>query len=261
MAIFITGDMHGYISEITYVIEYISNKSVDYYHPNYLIVAGDFGFIFQNTHSEKMFINDLENYCVNHNMYILFVDGNHENFDVINALPVERFLSGNAHKINNHIFHLMRGEVFYFTEENAGVEFSILAFGGARSVDKAERLSMEKQDGIKRWWMQEIPTSSDVDNLIKNIGKVKGEIDFIVTHQAPPAALRELERMEKTLLHSEDDALLLETLNLIDMNVKYKQWFFGHHHIDKSLGRYTACLKDIHNLGEYSGGFSFGELF
>ena len=44
----------------------------------------------------------------------LFVDGNHENFDLLNALPERRWNGGRVHVVREHILHLMRGQVFAF---------------------------------------------------------------------------------------------------------------------------------------------------
>ena len=43
---------------------------------------------------------------------VLFVDGNHENFDLLNAYPVEMWKGGKVHNIKPDIIHLMRGQVF-----------------------------------------------------------------------------------------------------------------------------------------------------
>lgn len=59
----------------------------------------------------------------------LFVDGNHENFDLLYKYPIVDFHGGKAHRIMPHIYHLMRGEVF----ELEGMSF--FAFGGASSRD------------------------------------------------------------------------------------------------------------------------------
>ena len=43
---------------------------------------------------------------------MLFIDGNHENFDKLNSYPVETWCGGKVHKIRNNVIHLMCGEVY-----------------------------------------------------------------------------------------------------------------------------------------------------
>ena len=39
----------------------------------------------------------------------LFVDGNHENFDLLNTLPERQWNGGRVHVVREHVLHLMRG--------------------------------------------------------------------------------------------------------------------------------------------------------
>ena len=65
---------------------------------------------------------------------ILFVDGNHENFDrLLSEFPIEDWNGGKVHKIRPNIIHLMRGHVFEIEGKR------IFAMGGGYSVDKYMR--------------------------------------------------------------------------------------------------------------------------
>lgn len=44
----------------------------------------------------------------------LFVDGNHENFALLNALPEKHWNGGRVHEVREHVLYLMRGQVFTF---------------------------------------------------------------------------------------------------------------------------------------------------
>ncbi len=48
---------------------------------------------------------------------ILFIDGNHENFDMLYNLPIAEFGGGIVHKVDDGIYHLIRGEVYNIDEK------------------------------------------------------------------------------------------------------------------------------------------------
>jgi hypothetical protein len=104
-----------------------------------VIICGDFGLPWCNDKEDDYWLNWLEE----KNFEILFVDGNHENFDLLYQFPVVERYGGKVHKVRKNIFHLMRGEVY----EIEGKTF--FAFGGASSVDKHLRV-----ESIS-WWEQE----------------------------------------------------------------------------------------------------------
>ena len=72
---------------------------------------------------------------------ILFVDGTHENFDLLNAYPTRQWNQGTVHEIRPNILHLMRGEIFEIDGH------SLFAFGGGET-EKSE---------TSRWWPEEMP--------------------------------------------------------------------------------------------------------
>lgn len=103
--IYITGDTHGDISCFKNPkLNKLGEKDI-------LIVCGDFGFIW-NPH-DKNERKNLE-YLKKRKYTICFVDGAHENFDVLNSYKPYRWKGGNTHKIADNIYHLMRGEIFTF---------------------------------------------------------------------------------------------------------------------------------------------------
>ena len=102
--LYITGDTHG--NQL---------KWLEQIHPalspgDGVIVAGDFGYGFWSgpLGSEDAFYDWLaaQPYAV------FFIDGNHENFDRLLALPVEPWRGGRIQRIRPNVIHLMRGEVY-----------------------------------------------------------------------------------------------------------------------------------------------------
>ncbi len=92
---YITSDIHGYI-DISKLNSRNFPISRSLTKDNYLIIAGDFGLIWNNRNDEKYWIK----WLTNKNFTTLFIDGNHENFDVLDNYPVEIWNGGKVHKIN-----------------------------------------------------------------------------------------------------------------------------------------------------------------
>lgn len=74
---------------------------------DYMIVAGDFGGVW----SAKTLERDLQPFSALP-FTALFVDGNHENFDLLDGYPVSQWNGGKVHFIRPDIIHLMRGQVY-----------------------------------------------------------------------------------------------------------------------------------------------------
>lgn len=188
---------------------------------DYVIICGDFGGVWDGSNEEKYWIK----WLTEKNFTTLFVDGNHENFDMLNAFPVVEFCGGFAHKINDKIYHLMRGEVFNIDGKK------IFTFGGASSHDKEYR-----KEG-KNWWKEELPDEKELKNAMDNLGKAKWNIDYVITHCAPNFI--QLMFGDK---YKED--LLTNFFESMKEKLMYKKWFFGHYHVDKEFDEKHICLYD-----------------
>ena len=77
----ITGDTHGDRKRFEMFIE---NGESEWGENDYLIVCGDFGYIFEDSVLERKFLDVLEKKPYT----ICFCDGNHENFPAIYSYPV-----------------------------------------------------------------------------------------------------------------------------------------------------------------------------
>ena len=96
---------------------------------DYVIICGDFGGVWDGSNEEKYWIKWLKS----KNFTTLFIDGNHENFEMLYNLPTVDFGGSIAHKVDDGIYHLIRGEVYNID----GKKFFV--FGGASSHDKELR--------------------------------------------------------------------------------------------------------------------------
>lgn len=217
--ILVTGDTHGNIDFNK--IKLLSDKKILTMN-DYLIIAGDFGAIWdKNTLDSDLSVYE------NLNFNILFVDGNHENFNLLNSFPVQKWNGGDVHVIRDNIKHLKRGQVFIIDNKK------ILTFGGATSIDKYFRT-----ENIS-WWKEEVPTIDELQHAKSNLEKYNNQVDYIITHSIDEHALAQLSISLKSKIKVFEENYLL---NWIAENVTYKHWYFGHFHLDVSIDNNKTCL-------------------
>ena len=101
--IYLTGDTHG---DFTALEDFARRNT--HSRRDYILVCGDFGGVWSGDKKERRRLDRLEALpCT-----VLFADGNHENFDRLEKLPVEEWNGGLVHPVRPHVLHLMRGQVF-----------------------------------------------------------------------------------------------------------------------------------------------------
>ena len=231
MAVFITGDIHGEVD-----IAKLRSANFDatgMTRDDYIIILGDFGFPWCDPPSmnDTYWLDWLEKQP----WTTLFIDGNHDNFDALAKFPTESWHGGQVRRLREHVMHLARAEVF----EIGGHTF--FTMGGAYSVDRQWRTPFVS------WWPAEIPTEEVRALADKKIAEV-GEVDFVLTHCPPSAALYE---MCHDYLVAE---LQIDEYNLwlqahIGDHLKFKRWFFGHMHVDQPWKQpYTPLYDCIFDL-------------
>lgn len=213
--IFVTGDIHG---ELYRFSDACMPGESSWTSDDKLIVCGDFGFVWYNENdctgktAEDRRLDNL----ASRPYTILFVDGNHENFNELYKFPVVEIYGGKAHKIRNNIYHLMRGEIYKIEGK------TIFAMGGAYSIDKFMR-----QKEIS-WWEQETPDDAEYKNAIANLEKANFKVDYIISHTAPFELISMLGYYPDT-----HDAELTGFFNWVMYEADFKRWYFGHWHTDK----------------------------
>lgn len=109
------------------------------------------------------------------NIPVFFIDGNHEDFDQIENLPLAAGGNGLG-VLRRGVYHIPRGSVWHW----GGYAFA--GFGGAASVDRLMRYPG------RDWWPQEMPTAADLERLRDNLHEPLvngGPVDVMVTHDAP----------------------------------------------------------------------------
>ena len=238
--IIVTGDIHGNPFQRLNLENFPEGKT--FTKEDYVIILGDFGLVWDDSAMEHSCLDWLENKP----WTTLFIDGNHENYDLLNKFPIEEWGGGRVQKIRSSVIHLLRGEVY----DIGGYKF--LAMGGARSHDIQDgvlevgdpRIKIWKKDDFKlfrinhiSWWEEEIPNEEERKNALKNLAENDYKIDYILTHEAPSS---DVVLMDHLLYHPDEYSKWLEME--IRQKVKYKKWFFGHYHLNLDVNEKETCL-------------------
>ena len=126
--IYVTADLHGDATRLrTKEIRRLKKGDT-------LIVLGDFGFLWQGTPKEKKLLKKLGK----KKYQILFLDGAHENFDLLEQYPVEEWGGGQVRRIDGNLRYLMRGQVYVIEGKR------IFTMGGGESDEKEMRAQQQK---------------------------------------------------------------------------------------------------------------------
>lgn len=224
--IYVTGDIHGG-HDISKLNTSFFPEQKQMTKSDYVIVCGDFGLVWHDCEEERYWLDWLEK----KNFTTLWVDGNHENFDRLETLPVNEWNGGLVQEVRPSILHLMRGSIF----DIDGV--SILAMGGATSHDKWARKIRES------WWQQEEITSMDMRAAARNLAKRNWKVDYVVSHCAPA-------HIEKALADWFEAGPSSYYLKDLSENVKFRHWYCGHYHMDmfNVQNKYTVLYHMVHKL-------------
>ena len=173
-----------------------------------LIVCGDFGFIWDGSRQEKQNLKKLREMPFT----IAFVDGCHENFDILEqSFRTVRWRGGRAHLIAPNIFHMMRGEIFTIDDR------TYFTFGGGHSQD------FEFRQG-RNWWQREQPTHAEIRRAIHNLNEHNAQVDYIITHCSPSS----IQDTFSGGLFRRD--ALTDFLDEVREHCRFQYWFFGHYH-------------------------------
>lgn len=221
---YVTGDTHGSI-DIHKLTTRLFPQGENLTKDDYLIICGDFGLVWNNSKDELYWRKWLNSKP----WTTLFVDGNHENHPLLNSYLIEEKWGGKVHKIQDNIYHLMRGQVFEIDGKK------LFTMGGALSHDKKWRTPG------KTWWSEELPSQNEFNEAIDNLTKHNWNVDYVITHCAPT-------EFQKCICKYYKPDRLTEFLQYIDEKLKYKAWFMGHYHRNETFGNKHILYNHIDKL-------------
>lgn len=196
---------------------------------DFLIVCGDFGFVWDGSKREEAILKSIGK----KRFYTLFIEGCHENYDLLAKYPEEDFCGGRVNVISGNLMHIKRGSIL----DLQGMRF--FAFGGGQTKD------IDIRRDSHTWYEAELPTTEEVRDAVLNLKNADGKLDYIITHE-PPASMKEFlgfEVRQISHMHTFFDA--------VKNDCTFKMWFFGKAHINKVIPPKYRCLFDdvvtLHN--------------
>jgi len=206
----LAGDWHANTAYAVEAIRHARRRDSDV-----VIQLGDFGFHFLDS-----YLDALDSTLADEDLILGFVDGNHEDFDRLLAVPVA---ADGLRYLRERIVHIPRG----FRWDWAGVE--CLAVGGAYSIDRFLRTPGQT------WWPQETLTAEQV-----GIISASGHADAMFCHDCPSGVEnREMARRgygypAEALAESDRNRVRLR--HIVDAVRPHRLWH-GHFHL-----RYQSVL-------------------
>jgi hypothetical protein len=212
--IYVTGDLHGDFSRF----KAFSKLTAD----DILLVCGDFGFIWDGSRREKSLLKKIGKFKYT----VAFLDGCHENFDLLEQYEVATWNGGRIRKISGKLIHLTRGQIFTVDGKK------IFVFGGGQSPD------FEIRRDTHTLSPRELPTVEEIDAAIKKLHDADYTVDYIVTHEPPWS-------MYSCLNQSPPENLEVHALfDEIMRKCEFNRWYFGKVHENKVIAYKFMALYD-----------------
>ncbi len=213
--VIVTGDMHG-DEERLYDAGLRQLSAGDT-----LIIAGDFGFLWDGSKREKKILKYLGTRKYN----VCFLDGAHDDVSKLNRYRKTVYKGGVVHRIYKKLYHMCRGQIFTIDG------LKIYTFGGGEVTDLAVPGSDEK-----------LPTREEMLEGSENLAECSDTVDYIITHE-PPAKIKNALRFRSQ--KPSDVNVLNAYFEELNSNCKFRKWYFGSIHLDKEITpRHTSVFMD-----------------
>jgi predicted phosphodiesterase len=225
MSIFITGDTHGTFDAEK--LSYFDGKDDLLSKEDYLIICGDVAVCGLSDEDDREVKDLLHSLPVT----VLFIDGNHENFEKLNSYPVEEWHGGLVHILEDDIIHLMRGQVFHIDGK------TFFTMGGAHSADYMYR------EPYVNWFPEELSSEKEMEDGLQNLESAGNHVDYILTHTGPSEAVAAMGPDFAEKGDGEEDAFQLYLQKIAD-RTEFRDWYFGHFHEDIDIGDGFHCVFD-----------------
>ena len=208
--IYVTGDTHG-------DYELLCSRNLRQLKKgDKLIITGDFGFVWDQSKEEVKHLAKL----AKKKFDILFVDGAHENYELLQQYREVDLYCGKGYKLASNIYRLKRGEIYRIDSK------TVLALGGGRAPHDA---GYEETPAM--------PTDDELKYAVDNIQSHRRRVDLIVTHEAPASVKKLIDRSAAI----NDLNIFLDT---VMHNTAYGAWYFGSLHEDRRVSDRLICVFD-----------------
>ena len=220
--VFVTGDCHG---DLTRIIDFIQRFNLKL--GDSIIVLGDMGIFWRKDKKDAdIHIKNYETNC--NGVHLYWLDGNHENFDIINSWDRNK---NYEYDNSDHIHYCPRGFVTNIELTDGSIK-KALFMGGADSVDKFRRIEHLS------WWQDETITDEDIKDI-------NGTYDYVFSHCCPRSVFDDNKVFLCTIANINESNAIHQSENKLEElknNITFNQWFFGHYHINRKLEGNFQCL-------------------
>ena len=210
----VSGDTHGGTPRYSRFLSYENPEEVA------MIILGDASFNYELNYNDTIRKRRASGY----GGYIYCVRGNHEERPENVKNMIKEWDSNVCGFVYMELeFPLIR--YFIDGEKYLINGYSVLALGGAYSVDKPYRLMR----GAK-WFAQEQLSQDEMDAISR---KYAGEkIDLVLSHTCP-YSWRPTDLFLRGIDQSSVDTSMEQWMELFKDNIDFKVWLFGHYHDDR----------------------------
>ena len=216
--LYVTGDIHADIRRLK------GRAAKQLKKGDILLVCGDFGFLWDGSPKELRLLDWLGK----RPYQILFVEGTHDNIDLLSGYPEETLYGGQVRRVSGNCCQLLRGECYEIEGKR------VFALGGGESTDMDIRVEGET------WWSRELPSAEELAHARETLASLNQQVDYIITHSVAPTVNKFLDREQMQI------NLLLAFLNEISETVQFKRWYFGSCHLEKAIPpKYCAGYQEI----------------
>ena len=209
----VAGDTHGNLSHVKNLFAQAQKHDC-----TRILQLGDFGF-WTHTKAGQQFLGGVRHTAEEYNIPLFFIDGNHENFDILWQYIVPSEDGVGIRIAKGWVTYIPRGTRWQWDDT------TFLALGGAHSVDKHRRIPYVS------WWPQENIGPDDVERCFRAVDR-QGAVDVMVTHDAPQGC-----RFITDVCQSngwKEDVLSIANRNAIQAVMEAARpnvLLHGHHHV------------------------------
>lgn len=243
--IYLTGDIHGDIDlKKLNMRNFPEQKELT--RNDVLIILGDFGLNNKSIKKEKHYLDWINS----RNYTTLFVDGNHEEFPVLNSYPVVEVFGAKCHQLCDNVYHLMRGEIYHIdgktffvmggAESHSGKLITMEEFKKNRKKYTVLNDNYELASVIGRdWFKEEMPSEEELQYGLNNLKAYDNKVNYILSHSASNRVESCFNRPSPKMMQGWH---LCDYFDLLESSIDYDKWFFGHYHRDEKVDEKHQCL-------------------
>ena len=214
--IYATGDLHGELSRLREKPIKQLGKG------DYLLCCGDFGCLWDGTPAEEKVLQ----WIGKRRFTTLFVEGCHDNLDLLARYPAEERWGGLVRPISGRLYHLCRGTVVNLEGT------TVFALGGGVTPTL---------DGLVpglSWWPEELPSPDELA-AARESWQRRGGANIVLTHDCPASLLGCM------AANAQPNRLQL-FLEELRRTGDFDRWFFGCYHQDRRIPpAYQALYQQV----------------